>query len=127
LSTAEYLEGILRKVEGHPLVKKLYVRNMQVSLKRGYVRLAALFVDDSELHIFEYVNSDLRRLSYAYHYQDPFGSLIFRYDNEPHYSGLPTFPHHKHVAQEKTPKASEEVNVDEFLKEITSHIVRRRR
>jgi len=98
-----------------------------VSLKKGYVRLTTLFIDDSELHVFEYVNSDLRKLSYAYHYQNPSGSLIFRYDNEPHYPALPTFPHHKHIDEEKTPKASEEVNIDEVLKEISLHISKTRK
>ena len=98
-----------------------------MSLKKGYVRLATLFIDDSELHVFEYVNSDLRKLGYAYHYQSPSGSSIFRYDNEPHYPALPTFPHHKHIGEEKTPKASEEVNIDEVLKEISLHISKTRR
>jgi len=95
-----------------------------VSLKKGYVRLTALFIDNSELHVFEYVDSDLRRISYAYHYQDSSRSLIFRYDNEPHYPSLPTFPHHKHLTEEKIPKASEEVNTKEVLREITLHITK---
>lgn len=100
---------------------------MQVSLKRGYVRVVALLADDSELHVFEYVDSDLSRLSYAYHYQTPSGALIFRYDNEPHYPSLPSFPHHKHVAGEEAPSPSEQVNIDKVLREITSHIVRKRK
>ncbi len=127
MSVAGYLENVLQKIKEHPLVKRLYVRNMQVSLKRGYVRVVALFADDSELHVFEYVGSDLSRLSYAYHYQDLSGAMIFRYDNEPHYPGLPTFPHHKHVAQEEAPGPSEQVNIDEVLREITSHIIRTRK
>lgn len=127
MSIVEYLEELLRKVERHALVKRLYVKNMQVSLKRGYVRFVALFVDDSELHVFEYVNSDLGRLGYAYHYQDSFGSLILRYNNEPHYPDLPTFPHHKHVAREEAPRPSEQVSMDEVLREITLCIIKRSR
>lgn len=127
MSVVEYLEGLLRKVERHALVKRLYVKNMQVSLKRGYVRFVALFVDDSELHVFEYVDSDLGRLGYAYHFQDSSGLMILRYDNEPHYPDLPTFPHHKHVAQEEAPRPSEQVSIDEVLREITLYIVKRTR
>jgi hypothetical protein len=29
-------------------------------------------------------------------YQHSDGTFVFRYDNTPHYSALPTFPHHKH-------------------------------
>jgi len=124
LSVVKCLEDVLHKVERHPLVKKLYVKDMHASLKRGYLRLMALFVDDSELHVFEYVDSDLRRLGYAYHYQNSFGAMIFRYDNEPHYPDLPTFPHHKHVAQEEAPRPSEQVNIDEVLREIASYIIK---
>jgi hypothetical protein len=127
LNISEYFSNLTQKVKRHPLVKKVHVRNEQVSLKKGYVRLTTLFIDESELHIFEYVNSDLRKLSYAYHYQNPSGSLIFRYDNEPHYPALPTFPQHKHISEEKTPEASEEVNIDEVLKEISLHISKTRR
>lgn len=126
MNIAEYFGTVSNKIEKHPLVKRLYIRSMQISLKRGYVRLMALFVDDSELHVFEYVNSELKKLSYAYHYQTPSGSLIFRYDNEPHYRSLPSFPHHKHVVQE-APSASQEVDLDDVLKEITQLVVRRRR
>ena len=58
MSVSEYLENVLRKIKEHPLVKRFYVKNMQVSLKRGYVRVVASLVDDSELHVFEYVNSN---------------------------------------------------------------------
>jgi len=127
LNISEYFRNLIQRVKRHPLVKKVHVRNRQLSLKKGYVRLTTLFIDDSELHVFEYVNSDLRKLSYAYHYQNPSGSPIFRYDNEPHYPTLPTFPHHKHISEQKTPKASEEVNIDEVLKDISLHISKTRR
>ena len=126
MSIAEHFEDVIRRVKGHPLVKRLHVKSMQVSLKRGYVRLTALFVDNSELHIFEYVNSDLRRLSYAYHYQSLSGSMIFRYDNEPHYPDLSTFPHHRHIVQGSAPEASREVDIDDILREVTLHITRTR-
>ncbi|MEM3056617.1 MAG: DUF6516 family protein [Candidatus Bathyarchaeia archaeon] len=122
----EYLENLLKEIKDHPLVKRIYVRNMQVSLRRGYVRAVALLTDDSELHVFEYVNSSLSRLSYSYHYQDPSGDMIFRYDNEPHYPSLPNFPYHKHVAHEEAPRPSEQVNIEEVLREITIYMIRKR-
>jgi hypothetical protein len=39
----------------------------------------------------------LRKLEYVYHYQQQDGSLVFRYDNAPHYPNISGFPHHKHV------------------------------
>ena len=38
----------------------------------------------------------ITKTRYNYHYQRADGSLIFRYDNAPHYPDLPGFPEHKH-------------------------------
>ena len=39
----------------------------------------------------------VEHLAYRYHFQDKENNLIFRYDNTPHFPGLKTFPHHKHL------------------------------
>ena len=126
MSIPDYLADVLRRVGEHPLVKRLSIRKMGSSSKRGFARAVALLIDDSELHVFEYVDSDLNKISYAYHLQDQAGKLVFRYDNEPHYPELATFPHHKHVSG-GVPEASEEVNIDEALVEAATHIIDARR
>ncbi len=58
------------------------------------------FIDQSELHIREYVFLDqgkVIRSTYRYHWQDKKHTLITRWDNAPHHHELPTFPHHKHL------------------------------
>ena len=37
---------------------------------------------------------------YVYHYQGSDNSMIFRYDNSPHFPEIETFPHHKHVGKQ---------------------------
>jgi hypothetical protein len=37
---------------------------------------------------------------YNYHYQRADGTLVFRYDNAPHYPDLPGFPEHKHGGEQ---------------------------
>ena len=39
-------------------------------------------------------------LDYRYHCQDGQNRLIFRYDSTPHFPGLSSFPHHKHLPEE---------------------------
>ena len=39
----------------------------------------------------------LKHLNYRYHFQDIHNNLVFRYDNTPHFPGLNSFPHHKHL------------------------------
>ncbi|MBX3050774.1 MAG: hypothetical protein KF753_04830 [Caldilineaceae bacterium] len=59
------------------------------------------FYDNSTLYVAEDLESlgqsEIERVAYAFHYQHTDGTLIFRYDNSPHYPDLSTFPAHKHT------------------------------
>ena len=105
----------------------IVVRGLHTSIEKGYTRLTARLVDDSQLHIFEYVDSDLTRIKYAYHYVDPAGCMVFRYDNEPHYPELATFPHHKHLSEIGKPVESVEGSVETVLAEVAWTLAKRRR
>jgi len=43
------------------------------------------------------VDGQLIHLDYRYHCQDGQNHLRFRYDSTPHFPGLASFPHHKHL------------------------------
>ena len=62
----------------------------------------------------------LRKMEYVYHYQAQDGSLIFRYDNVPHYPDLPSHPHHKHVRAGETERveATQPPQLTDVLREI---------
>ena len=91
----------------------------------GYVRGEIYFLDASCLHLREYVNTERgsERYVLAYHYQRPDGSLIFRYDNTRHYRGLPTFPHHKHLADDVNVISSPSPDLQVVLDEIRQIVV----
>jgi len=42
----------------------------------------------------------IKRLYYRYHFQDELNTLVFRYDNAPHFPDFVNFPHHKHLSNE---------------------------
>lgn len=67
----------------------------------------------------------LRKVEYAYHYQAQDGSLIFRYDNVPHYPNLPTHPHHKHVKEgvAERVEAAQPPQLTDVLREIDAMLV----
>jgi hypothetical protein len=73
-------------------------RSSDIGLIRGDIH----FFDGSRLHIREFVSvqHEVDRYMYAYHYQRSDGSLVFRYDNAPHFQSLTTFPDHKHEGAE---------------------------
>jgi len=76
---------------------KAEFRTEKIGLIKGMVE----FIDDSKLFLTEYVDLryKLEKLTYAYHYQDKTGQLIFRYDNALHRPRL-GFKEHKHLKDE---------------------------
>ncbi|MBM3235371.1 hypothetical protein FJZ31_03620 [Candidatus Poribacteria bacterium] len=70
----------------------------QRSVSGGFIRGIVKFLDGSELHFREFVDTTLTepRLMYAYHYQDAMRQLFFRYDNAAHKPAL-VQPEHKHT------------------------------
>lgn len=90
----------------------------------GFIRGSLYFVDGSLLHLREFVNVqfDVERYMYVYQYQGPDGKRVFRYDNTPHFPGLPTFPHHKHESSESGVVPASLPDLEEVLHEIQSFI-----
>ena len=86
----------------------------------GFIRGSIYFLDGSVLHLREFVNVQygIERYMYAYHYQRSEGTFIFRYDNTPHFSALPTFPHHKHEGTESTVVSASPPDLQAVLAEI---------
>jgi len=78
------------------------------------------FYDNSTLYAAEELENlgqrEIDRIEYAFHYQRADGTLIFRYDNSPHYPDLPTFPSHKHTPDGVI--ASEAPDLTDILREI---------
>lgn len=92
----------------------------------GFIRAEIKFIDNSVLHIREFVNIEtiINRNMYAYQYMNTMNTLIFRYDNTPHHKklNLPTYPHHKHDSSEENVISSAAPTLLEVLQEITARI-----
>ena len=58
------------------------------------------------------------RKMYSYHYQGANASLIFRYDDTPHFPALPQFPHHKHVGSKSDAIPTQPPDLLAVLREI---------
>ena len=82
------------------------------------LKIRAVLIDDSILHIREFVSSD--DISYSYNWIDKNGSLICRWDNAPHYKNIKTFPHHKHT--KKGIEESFETTLEDVLSVIEKKI-----
>ncbi|HDN80104.1 MAG TPA: hypothetical protein ENG33_06550 [Chloroflexi bacterium] len=84
----------------------------------GHIWGRLRFYDGSLLEFEERVRliDGIEKTLYRYHYQRADGALVFRYDNAPHYPGLPNFPHHKHIGEQVEPARPPDLS--EVLREI---------
>jgi hypothetical protein len=96
------IEAYFRSVDAlladSSIVREYNVHFDKRSLTQGYLRGDVIFRDESLLHFREFVSIgvEVDRMVYSYHYQLADNSLVFRYDNTPHYPDLPNAPHHRH-------------------------------
>lgn len=63
-------------------------------------------------------DEQLVHLDYRYHCQDGQNRLQFRYDSTPHFPDLSSFPHHKHLADERV-IAAEKPDIAQVILEAT--------
>jgi hypothetical protein len=90
-----------------------------LSQTRGNLRVRLRFSDESLLEISEAVfiaAGEPFWLSYRYHYQNPLGEVVFRYDNAPHHREISSYPEHKHT--EATVVASSHPSIETVLEEV---------
>lgn len=66
------------------------------------------------------VEDRLMPLDYRYHFQDQQNRLIFRYDSTPHFPGLLSFPHHKHLPE--TVIACEKPDIAQVIQEVMADL-----
>ena len=110
------LENTLRSRQDYEIEQMLSDTFSTGALFRARLR----FYDNSTLYAAEELESlgqrEVERIEYAFHYQRADGTLIFRYDNSPHYPNLPTFPNHKHTPDGVI--ATEPPDLADVLREI---------
>lgn len=97
----DYLDEILSKIAINPYVESRNISFEERPPDAAYITGLITFIDNSKLHIKEFVifKSETIILKYGYHYSNRNGDLIFRYDNafDPKAKSLSTYPEHKHT------------------------------
>ena len=92
----EDIEDSIRKLESANVER--YEEEILTS-SRANLRIRVRFLSGHLLELNEAIvieEDQLKHLGYRYHFQDQQNSLIFRYDNTPHFPDIKSFPHHKH-------------------------------
>jgi hypothetical protein len=116
----DYFQRIEALITSAGIVRFFNITYDKRSTAIGFIRGSVYFLDGSLLHLREFVDVEYgsERYMYAYHYQRSDGTLVFRYDNTPHFSHLPTFPLHKHEGSAAHVVAAGPVDLETVLAEI---------
>lgn len=114
----EVLSAWQDKVAAHliawPLSRHVHVEYAETGAGVAQCRIRITLTDGSLLQCVERVRATSGSLvteKYSFHWQDPAGALISRWDNAPHHRELSGFPHHVHEADENQVHPHAPVNV----------------
>jgi len=64
----DYFEFLKTVARNSPMVEEFRLVREFCSMESGYSRFGLKLIDDSELHVFEHVNSTLHKTYYSYHW-----------------------------------------------------------
>jgi hypothetical protein len=96
MTLAAYLDAMKERFVTDPLVTSFEVIRERSTLVDGHVRARIELTDGSQLEFSEYVQRSpaggIAVITYSYHWADADHQLIMRWDNTPHFPGLPGFP-----------------------------------
>jgi hypothetical protein len=115
-----YLQSLLDAVAASPIVRSSSISLDKRTLDVGLVHGELTFADDSCLYFRELVEMQAQvvRIMYSYHYQRVDGTLVFRYDDTPHFPALSQFPYHKHVGSQANAITAQPSDLVAVLREI---------
>jgi hypothetical protein len=95
-----YLQAMKERFVTDPIVTRFSVIRERATLVNGYLRARLALADGSQLEFSEYMQrssaGEIVVITYSYHWADANNQLITRWDNTPHFPGLPGFPDHRH-------------------------------
>ncbi len=107
------MQKTLELLKSHPIIRPYDINDYQSGENFYFLKTTIFLLNDTELHIREFISEDDRH--YSYHWQNTQGNLIIRWDNAPHHKKLKTFPYHKHSPDLEE---SKEVSLEEVLRAI---------
>lgn len=119
---ANYLASVDQSLRDSPFVNDFQTQHED----RGevwFLRVSVYFIDNSLLHFRElFVGQEKPfKKTFTYHYQRADGTIVFRYDNAPHFPNLLTAPNHKHIGETEV-IAADAPDLQSVMKEIEALI-----
>lgn len=103
--TLEKFDQIILAIES-----QTYEQNKQFEIYKCKVILQ----DGSNLRILEWYHEN-QLVYYSYYWLTPLNELLLGWDCAPHHKDIETFPHHKHIGNQKNVSPSFERNLETVL------------
>jgi hypothetical protein len=121
-----YVDVILRELFIHSSISSFKILRQETSDEEGYIRVKCVLSSSDILEFSEYIelkDGVIHIITYNYHWQNPKGSLVKRWDNVGHHKKVKTFPHHLHLADEKVIDSSP-MNLIKVLQDIEKQLAK---
>ncbi|MFV9691678.1 MAG: toxin-antitoxin system TumE family protein [Desulfobacteria bacterium] len=106
-----FIETIRCDLEETDLKRILFYRFRVHLSDGGQLEIVERLVESKE-------DGEFSSTKYSFHWQDHAGTIIKRWDNAPHFSGLDGFPHHIHIGTEDHVISGRPINGLQILDEI---------
>ncbi|MBL7105875.1 MAG: hypothetical protein ISS18_16240 [Bacteroidales bacterium] len=84
------------------------------------LRIILYLKDGTNLRVAEKWNQDILE-KYSYYWLSSKNELIIGWDNAPHHTKIDTFPHHRHVGNQKNMQPSNETCLEEVINFILNY------
>ena len=94
-----YFNSLEQVIDGFDIIESSEIKKQKINNSFGIIEGRLVF-KNGILDFLEVVrvfdNHNISKKKYKYHFRRFDNSMVFRYDNTPHYPKISTFPHHKH-------------------------------
>lgn len=117
----QYFATIEVRLLQSPIIINYQIIRREIAPADGKLRVKAVLSDGGTAELFEYVSESdgqIQLLKYSFHWQDTEGNLRQRWDNAPHYPGLPYAPHHIHQADGSVEGVAEVPDIFSVIQKI---------
>jgi hypothetical protein len=126
VSVEAFLEDEYAVLLSHQAVRSVELVRYSVSRLGGYLRARCILTSGDYLEIALHINragEGAEIDDYRYQWMDATQTRLHRrWDNTPHFPGLPGFPHHCHVGSETAVEPGSPMNLAQLLDRITALI-----
>lgn len=114
-----HLDAIKLKMATSAIVRQVDIVQERVSRDYGFFRARLVLTNDDFLEVSEFFTVEqgqAHTIEYRHQWMDQTRQVMRkRWDNAQHYPGLPNFPHHIHVDEEKRVEPGQPLGIVELI------------